>query len=75
MAVEEEEEEEEKETVHGIESFLKGLSPSTLEYKLGVEINQMLKKYRMRKARIEERKREVNSNFKKINHEIIRKRK
>ncbi|XP_043471636.1 cilia- and flagella-associated protein 44 [Leptopilina heterotoma] len=52
------EEEEEKEVVHGVESFLKGLSPSTLEYKLGVEINQMLKKYRARKSRIEERKRE-----------------
>lgn len=27
---------------------------------MGVEINQILKKYRMRKARIEERNREVN---------------
>ncbi|XP_023287600.1 uncharacterized protein LOC105700070 isoform X2 [Orussus abietinus] len=44
--------------IQGIESFLKGLSPSTIQYRLGVQINQLLRKYRARKARLEERNRE-----------------
>ncbi|XP_048505660.1 cilia- and flagella-associated protein 44 isoform X2 [Athalia rosae] len=52
---EEVEETLEKKKVSGIESFLKGLSPSTIQYRLGVKVNQMLRKYRARKARSEER--------------------
>ncbi|XP_015588735.2 uncharacterized protein LOC107264707 [Cephus cinctus] len=54
-SLQEEEEDEEKQKVQGIESFLKGLSPSTIQYRLGVKINHMLRKYRSRKARMEER--------------------
>lgn len=45
--------------VSEIESFLKDLSPDTIEHKLGVRINQMLRKYRDRKLRIERRAKEV----------------
>lgn len=58
-AEEEEGETVEKQKVLGIESFLKGLSPSTIQYRLGVKVNQMLRKYRARKARFEERQMEV----------------
>lgn len=56
---EREEESVEKQRVLGIESFLKGLSPSTIQYRLGVKVNQMLRKYRARKARFAERQLEV----------------
>ncbi|KAL7301745.1 hypothetical protein TKK_0005740 [Trichogramma kaykai] len=41
-----------------IELFLKGLSPRTIQYKLGEEINLMLKKYRSLKAKLEEQEQE-----------------
>ncbi|KAF7998128.1 hypothetical protein HCN44_009526 [Aphidius gifuensis] len=50
--------EEEISEVSEIESFLKDLSPDTIEHKLGVRINQMLRKYRERKLRIEKRAKE-----------------
>ncbi|XP_046415054.1 cilia- and flagella-associated protein 44 [Neodiprion fabricii] len=57
-AEEVEEEAVEKKKISGVESFLKGLSPSTIQYRLGVKVNQMLRKYRARKARFEERQME-----------------
>ncbi|XP_008204820.1 cilia- and flagella-associated protein 44 isoform X2 [Nasonia vitripennis] len=44
--------------LHGMESFLKGLSPRTVQFQLGDEINQMLKKYRALKAKLEEQEEE-----------------
>ncbi|XP_057334477.1 cilia- and flagella-associated protein 44 isoform X2 [Microplitis mediator] len=44
--------------IEGVESFLKGLNPDTVQYKLGAQINQMLKKYRERKARNAQRAQE-----------------
>lgn len=57
------EDEEEVAEIQEMESFLKGLSPETIQYKLGVRINQMLRKYRDRKSRIEQRAQEVNNTF------------
>lgn len=54
--------EEEMETpmkVPLIESFLKGLSPRTIQYNLGDEINHMLKRYRALKSKLEEQEHEV----------------
>lgn len=52
-------EDEEEIKIEGVESFLKGLNPDTVQYKLGAQINQMLKKYRERKARNAQRAQEV----------------
>ncbi|KAH0534340.1 hypothetical protein KQX54_003166 [Cotesia glomerata] len=51
-------EEDEEIKVEGVESFLKGLSPETIQNKLGAQINQMLRKYRERKARLAQRAQE-----------------
>ncbi|XP_058801430.1 cilia- and flagella-associated protein 44 [Phymastichus coffea] len=44
--------------IQAMESFLKGLSPKTVQCQLGEEINQMLKKYRALKAKLEEQQQE-----------------
>ncbi|XP_014209825.1 uveal autoantigen with coiled-coil domains and ankyrin repeats [Copidosoma floridanum] len=44
--------------VPGMESFLKGLSPETIQFHLGDEINQLLKKYRSLKGKLEEQEQE-----------------
>ena len=47
----------------GLESFLKGLNSETVEFNLGDEINQMLKKYRAIKAKLTEQDEEVILKF------------
>lgn len=47
------------------ESFLKGLSPHTIEFGLGVKINQLLRKYRARKIKSIEREKQVSRLLKK----------
>lgn len=44
--------------VSKIESFLMGLSPSTIEFRLTARINRLLKQYRARRTEIEERKKQ-----------------
>ncbi|XP_033224478.1 cilia- and flagella-associated protein 44 isoform X2 [Belonocnema kinseyi] len=59
-------EDDNKEVLHGIESFLKGLSrlsPYAEQYKLGVEANQMLRRYRARRAKLEVQQKERNGIF------------
>ncbi|KAG8038727.1 hypothetical protein G9C98_000282, partial [Cotesia typhae] len=51
-------EENEEIKIEGVESFLKGLSPEMIQNKLGAQINQMLRKYRERKARLAQRAQE-----------------
>ena len=62
-----EEERPEGPSVIGLESFLKGLSPRTIQFHLGDEINQMLKKYRALKAKLEEQEEEVSAHAIQIN--------
>ncbi|XP_066592907.1 cilia- and flagella-associated protein 44 [Prorops nasuta] len=52
--------EEEEEKVEESESFLKGLASPMEEHRLGIRINQMLRKYRARVARISERKKHLS---------------
>lgn len=44
-----------------LEPFLIGLSPSTIEFKLGARISRLLEKYRARKGRVEKRQEEVSA--------------
>jgi sensor histidine kinase YesM len=46
--------------MYEVESFLRGLSPRTIQYNLSDEINQMLKKYRALKMKLEEQEEEAN---------------
>lgn len=57
--LEEAEEEEETSKAQGLDTFLNGLSPVSAEYRLGVQINQMLRKYRARKERMDRRAKQV----------------
>lgn len=71
MDLEDEEQGEGPPMLRGLESFLKGLSPQTIQFQLGDEINQMLKKYRALKAKLEEQEQEVPHFLKIIKHEIF----
>ncbi|XP_034946338.1 cilia- and flagella-associated protein 44 [Chelonus insularis] len=57
---EEETEDEDKEDykIQEVESFLRGLNSDTIKHKLGVQIYQILRKYRERKAQMEQKAKE-----------------
>lgn len=65
---EEQREEDKAETEEEIEmtetkpiaDFLKGINYEDVDSSLGIQLNQMLRKYTLRKTRLEQRKKEVN---------------
>lgn len=65
---EEQREEDKAETEEEIEmtetkpiaDFLKGINYEDMDSSLGIQLNQILRKYTLRKTRLEQRKKEVN---------------
>lgn len=56
--------EEKKKKARELEPFLVGLSPSTIEFRLGVKLTRLLKRYRERRAKKELRQEEVINHYK-----------
>ena len=50
-----------KNTVPKIRRFFKGLGLSSMQYKPGMEVSQILKRYTIRKAEIAKRQKQVNT--------------
>jgi len=51
-----------------IADFLKDVNYEDVDSSLGIQLNQMLRKYTLRKTRLEQREKEVNTNANKIKY-------